>query len=144
MQCLARKLPILFALWLASCAPVVAVQAPTSAPVIAQPSSAPVAFDAEEIPPGVCAPPFHDGLFLSWDSARALVLAARKREHEHALARLSTEEQAALAESRARVAEEKAAAHDSWWERYKFWIGLGAGAVLTGSAFVGGAMIVKR
>lgn len=139
--------PLLCATWLlASCAslgPQIEILPPTEP--ASQPSSAPLAeLDFTPIPDGACLPPFSEGIFVSYTGANALVYAQRKREHEHKLKVLDLEERAAIAEGKEREAERQVAAMDSWWERYKFWIGLGSGAVLTGGAFVGGAMLMKR
>lgn len=141
-------LPLLCATWLlASCAalgPKIEILPPTDA--ASQPASAPAlsALDFAPIPEGYCRPPFVDGIFVTLDGANALVYAQRKRDHEHKLQVLDLQERAALAESAQRSAEQKAASVDSWWERYKFWLGLGAGALLTSGAFVGGAYLFKR
>lgn len=136
----------LCALWLSSCAavgPQVEILPPNDA--ASQPSSQPLSeLDFTPIPDGYCRPPFVDGIFVTADGASALVYAQRKREHEHKMLVLDLEEKAALAESRAKSAEHTVGELDSWWSRYSFWIGLGAGAVLTGGAFVGGAYVFKR
>lgn len=137
---------LLCALWLSSCAalgPTVEILPPNDA--ASQPASQPLGeLDFAPIPQGMCAPPFIDGLFVSLQGANALVQAQRRREHEYKLKLLDLEERAAIAESDARRAMQQVAASDSWLERYKFWIGLGVGAVLTGGAFVGGAYLFKR
>lgn len=137
---------LLCAAWLASCAslgPNVEILPPNDG-AASQPVAVVLAADFVEIPPGACVPPFEAGVFVSFDSANALVYANRKREHEHKLKLLDLEERAVIAEGKEREAQRQVAALDSWWERYKFWIGLGAGAVLTGGAFVSGAMLMKR
>lgn len=113
---------------LARCAPATAVL-----PIAASlPASAPApVFDFEEIPPGACVPPFVDGLYVSWPSARNLVIAHRQRERDHKLAMIEIEEKAALAESRAASAEKVAAAADSWLSRYGLLVGFGAGVLST-------------
>lgn len=146
-KCLSRMLPLLCALCLSnSCAsvgPQIEILPPNDA--ASQPSSLPLSgLDFTPIPDGYCRPPFVDGIFVTADGASALVYAQRKREHEHKMHELDLEEKAALAESRARSAEHTVGELDSWWTRYSFWIGLGAGAVLTGGAFVGGAYLFKR
>lgn len=140
-------LPLLCAVWLTSsgCAalgPKVEILPPTDAS--SQPASAPVLseLDFTPIPKGYCAP--IDGIFVTLDGANALVYAHRKHDHEHRLTVLDLEEKVALAESRADSAEKKAAELDSWWERSKFWIGLGAGALLTGAAVGVGAYLFKH
>lgn len=138
---------LLCALWLSSCAalgPTVEISPPNDA--ASQPASAPTLseLDFTPIPPGACDPPFNAGIFVSLDGANALVYAQRRMVHEHRLQLLERDEKIALAESRASGAEKQVAEADSWWGRYKFWIGLGAGALLTGGAFVGGAYLFKR
>lgn len=137
---------LLCALWLSSCAalgPKVEIMPPNEA--ASQPSSQPLsALDFTPIPDGYCRAPFVDGIFVTAVGANALVYAQRRRDHEHKLQVLDLEERAAIAESDARSARQKIAAADSWLERYKFWIGFGAGALLTGGAFVGGAYLFKR
>ncbi len=139
-------LPLLCAVWLSNCAtvgPKVEILPPNDA--ASQPSSQPLSeLDFTPIPDGYCRPPFCDGLFVTINGANSLVWAQRKREHEYKMHVLDLEERAALAESRARSAEHTVGELDSWWTRYSFWIGLGAGALLTGGAFVGGAYLFKR
>lgn len=143
-----QMLPLLCALWLSSsCAtlgPRVEILPPNDA--ASQPASAPALseLDFTPIPNGYCRAPFVDGIFVTAVGANALVYAQRQREHGHKMQVLDLEERAALAESRARSAEHTVGELDSWWTRYSFWIGLGAGAVLTGGAFVGGAYMFKR
>lgn len=149
MRMLSRSLtrPLLCGAWLISsgCAalgPNVEILPPTDA--ASQPASEPVLseMDFTPIPKGYCAP--IDGIFVTLDGANALVYAQRKRDHEHKRQLLDLEERVALAESRADGAEKRAAELDSWWERSKFWIGLGAGALVTGAAVGVGAYIAKH
>lgn len=146
MRMLSRSLtrPLLCAAWLISsgCAalgPKVEILPPTDA--ASQPSSEPTLseLDFTPIPVGYCAAT--DGVFVTLKGASALVNAQRKRDHEHRVQLLDLEEKVALAESRADGAEKKAAELDSWWERYKFYIGLGAGVLFTGAAVSVGAYV---
>lgn len=128
-----KRLSTLCAISLASCAsaqPVVVAARPSSMP-------APV-FDFVEVTPGDCSPPLSEGVFMTWDSARALVSASKKRELNHELVRLSLEERAALAESRARQSEDALSRAQSWLSQWGFPVGLGIGLVAAvGSAIAG-------
>lgn len=149
MRMLSRSLtrPLLCAAWLISsgCAalgPKVEILPPTDA--ASQPASEPTLseLDFTPIPAGYCAKT--DGIFVTLDGANALVYAQRKRDHAHRAEVLDLEERVALAESRAEGAEKKAAELESWWERYKFYVGLGAGVLFTGAAVSVGAYVAKH
>ena len=132
--------PLLCAAWLISsgCAalgPKVEILPPTDAASLSE-------LDFAPIPAGYCAKT--DGIFVTLDGANALVYAQRKRDHAHRAEVLDLEERVALAESRADGAEKRAAELDSWWERYKFYVGLGAGVLFTGAAVSVGAYVAKH
>lgn len=121
----------------ASCSPAIAALPPVAASL---PSSAPV-FDFEEIPAGACVQEFSDGLFLSWPSARNLVIADRKRDIDHQLALLDRDEKIALSTGRAEHAEAALADAQSWLSRWGFPLGLGLGLLGgIGSAVAGWAL----
>lgn len=131
------RLPWLCAAWLASCAPLgpkIEILPPTDAPA-SQPASAQFSeLDFTPIPAGSVVPT--DGIFVTLDGANALVYANRRRDHEHKLQLLDLEERAALAESRAKGAERRAAETDTWWTRNGLLIGFGGGVLLTAGGFV--------
>lgn len=146
MLSLSLKLLLLCVAWLGSgCAalgPKVEILPPTDA--ASQPASEPTLseLDFAPIPAGYCAKT--DGIFVTLDGANALVYAQRKRDHAHRAEVLDLEERVALAESRADGAEKRAAEANSWWERHKFWVGLGAGVLFTGAAVSVGAYVAKH
>lgn len=99
--------------------------------------------DFAPIPPGACQEPFSDGIFVSYKAANDLVVANRRRDKEHKLALLDVEERAALAESRATVAERKAAESESWLSRYGLLVGFGGGVAATIAAVLGAMAMLK-
>ena len=124
----------------ASCSASVAktVVVPASQPTVGK-----VEMDFAPIPQGACSPPFDDGIFVSYKAANDLVVAQRKRDKEHRLELLDVEERAALAESRARSAEQKAADSDSWLSRYGLFVGFGGGVATTIAAVIAAWAMTK-
>lgn len=95
-------------------------------------------FDFVEVSAGDCAPPLTEGVFMTWDAAKSLVSASRRRELDHELVRLSLEERAMLAEDRARQSDDALARSRSWLSQWGFPLGLGLGlAAAVGSAVAG-------